>query len=383
MPSERWTVHGAVAWRHERTESSWRGSDRVGVSHTYSQGLQIQVIDLDRFDHDLIAQGRLASDGTFSVSFGREEFNLDRFENEDWPELWIVVSRETADGFVPVESFGLPRSRWVGHTIDVGRIELNPMLLALPDGERVADADGGGRARVSLEGDSLREHAELVRPEVERLTGWTIDLSDIGFVAASDFGDLMLADLTGSGIEVPWYLRFAMRTYFAGSALGGYGATSRAVGVSPQCSRLSSESLQVILGHELVHVGQFAHVPNLLERLQTALGDLLNDQQMLDSDAAGIVDVITSSELWSIKVALEGQATWVQQALQSTRPLAGPIEPDPSLAGRLVMALASRFGPTDAEQLRGEQYRVGLQAARESSIAGAPATLPEWLTGGH
>lgn len=124
-----------------------RSESTVGDFEAWG-GAWVQVIDLDRFRHDLIAEGPTLADGSFCVLFTIPEFNLDLFEHEEWPELWITVSRRTSDGdLVAMESVGIPRSAWTGTTAVLDDVLVDRWMFALPETEHVP-VPGRHRRRV-------------------------------------------------------------------------------------------------------------------------------------------------------------------------------------------------------------------------------------------
>ena len=384
---ERWTVSGTVQWRSRRvvgspdaTAQPTQIETRVSPVNTW-----IQIIDLDRFRHDLISEGAPREDGSFTTSFGRSEFNLDRFENEDWPDLWVVIARRTDAGPIPIESFGLPRHRWNGRSADLGSIDLDPHLFQLPGSEDVPSASAGTRDRVDLDADLARTLAAGVAPEVERLTGWPIALDNLSFDITDRFADHFaeyLDDVAATFIDPEqWWFRAAANLVANDFVTALYVPQTNTIAINEGCSELPSDSIQVVVGHELVHAAQFANIPNLTERITVAFGDLIETIDLARHDAAELESTITNSEIHRIMTALEGQAVWVQAQLARERSLAPTPTVRPSIIGRLLRVVAARVGLDGIAQSKVSQYQQGfIEASELARLNGS--SLPDWLTKG-
>lgn len=380
--SPLFTVRGRVWVRERDARVKQLGADSQPVEpldddfHTPWGGAWVQVMDLDRFRHDLVAEGPTQADGTFEVDFTTDEFNLDTFEDETWPELWIVVSRTTADGErVAVDSRGVPRSLWVGQSVVIDDIVVDEWMYALPLTEEVPAANSPGGDRIELTPELLEQFARRVEPEVERWTGWTNLVDDVSFEVSDDLADAMMSHVP---IDLGFVTRGLVNQTVGRMVAALYEPMTKTIFVHPRCEAFNSEGMKVVLGHELVHAGQFRECEDLVGTIARSYAQLLG--QIEDSGTTDVAEMIQESDMNRVMTELEGQAMWVQQQIQAGRPMASLVFSELSIPGQLLSAVARRLG----FDLKLDQYARGaaLFAQRKRGAGGPPALAP-WIVAGE
>jgi hypothetical protein len=76
----------------------------------------VALVDADAVFDDLLGAGRTYEDGLFRLAFTRQAFNQERFEHEQYPDLYVVLAgrQQPGDPLVPLVRRDFQGLRWAG-----------------------------------------------------------------------------------------------------------------------------------------------------------------------------------------------------------------------------------------------------------------------------
>ncbi|HEU4534841.1 MAG TPA: hypothetical protein VFS00_12010, partial [Polyangiaceae bacterium] len=280
-------------------------------------GAWVAVVDADPDLDDLLGVGACGAGGEFRLSFTAEAFNQEPAERELVPDLYLVLSVEADAGRVPV------RRHDVGPRPFEGDEDLGTIALPLRAGERptaapgLRVAPGAGKLvkRLRLDGALVDLAAREIAPLVEELTGWSGLLDGLTFEIVDSFADAyrrQTAALLG-------------RDDFDEAALERIGARARACDAGaaalfdparrvialnrPALERWNVDALKLAIGHELVHVGQWARHPELRRAHAAWVADFWSRAL-----ATPPREPPPTHDIWRLMANVEGYAHYVENA---------------------------------------------------------------------
>lgn len=368
-----------------------------------ASGVFIGIVERDYDDpDDLIGCGYARQDGFFRLSFTREAFNQDPGEDEDLPELYLVLSVRRSGALVPVARRDLPPMTFE-RIEDVGAIALP---FAAGDEPSAIEGDAlPGRAkrarRLTLDAPIIAMAAREVSMFVEVITGWEKLLEGVRFevvdslAAAHRIGtDNVLAR---AHLDAEQAARVeARRRGPRPEVVALFEPRERCIYLSrPMFESNNVDVLKLTLGHELVHVGQLIHHPELRELL-----DELHLEQLQAIAAQRKWPADRLREFFGVLANLEGYARYVEQALRLFYPcsdvvvhpdqLASFAEPDGAQAQVLgtmelvhaddVDAFVTVEALKDKEMTYVAGYRAYVERSRSGKVRFDPSLRPEVTT---
>jgi hypothetical protein len=349
---------------------------------------RIAVVSDDWFRDDLIGVGHTDKTGKFRLSFTRDEFNQEWGMEKDKPRLYIVVSTwserdQKLLAFETIEFFDLCFE--LGHE-DLGDICLSQWAEGKPLFDPEMDHTPGWSkqvARLNIDEDLVNECLVEITPLVEQLTGWRNLLDGLHVEVTDRMGEWALKDLvplmgleSGSFAEKCSSLLFDQCFKFAGL----YSPTHHTLVVNrPLMERNNLDALKVIIGHELVHVGQFKNYPHLIEEHNARLlefEELLNSVE--DSSLEDVVAKIKTLGMQGQMQELEGYAFYIQKDFLEVHYNMATFFPHSSLfesaLKTLLGVLELEAGLQQVQELKSSQYTDGADAYRQAAgIAWGPA----------
>ena len=238
----------------------------------------LSVLDEDTYSDDLIGVGAPAPDGSFCVSFTREAFNQDWFENEDLPDLYIVVSKVDGEGnSTPVFQKDFPGLRFEGGSESLGLIEITDSSPATTVKGSIL-YDFSNVRRVSVDDEVITHVLEGVTERVEALTGWKSVAKDLPVKQTYELlrviNGITAAAIGKKPDELPWWSE--LHQQLQKSVLGGIAAVYDpfAQQVWLDHGLLGQAGLDIMkasVAHELVHAGQFSAHAELVEDYRQSL----------------------------------------------------------------------------------------------------------------
>lgn len=342
-------------------------------------GLFLAIVDEDDLDEDdLLGLGKTREDGTFNLTFLGSEFRQDAFEMEATPDIKIVVSVLVDNVYKPIFIRGFANLGWGwgGGRVDLGDIMVHgydpntPRILegveALPGYEKTS-------SRLEIDDDMLRYCLAEVAPLVEKLTGWRNLLDGLEVAVADGTSSYSMRDsLVAQGID-PGSFNARLLTFFADHLLApGMGCALYDPGThTVVCNRsvmhqVGLDALKVIMGHELVHVGQYKHTPGLKAYVKATLIDLATRPQVDPDEARAKLRYNTE---------LEGYARYIEEDFlrKDHYPMA-TLFYHASFTDRLLHGLVGLLSPdtNDATATKLAQYVDGLELYRKRQVGTTP-----------
>jgi hypothetical protein len=241
------------------------------------QDILLSVLDSDDYADDLIGVGTPTSDGRFCVSFTREAFNQDWFENEDLPDLYIVVSKLDDEG-TPTAFF---QKEYPGRTFVGGKEDLAKIVVTDDSPATTAKGsviyDFSNVRRVDVDDEVIAHVLEAVTQRVQAVTGWDDVAKGVPIKQTYELLSVIqgiTAGAIGKEKELPWWTELHQRVQK--SVLGGIAAVydpfDREVWLDHGLlGQAGLDIMKASVAHELVHAGQFDHYPDLVNTYRTSL----------------------------------------------------------------------------------------------------------------
>ena len=328
----------------------------VNASGEPIRDLLVSILDSDKVADDLIGVGTPMNDGRFCVSFTREAFNQDWFENEDLPDLYVVVSTIGDDG-VPEAIFqrDFPGLRFEGGNEDLGRIEIDTTSPATTVKGSVF-YDFSNVRRVDVDDEVIAHVLDAVVGRVESVTGWKGIAEGIPVKQTVQLLEVIseiTAGAIGSEQALPWWTDMHQRVQQ--TVLGGMVAVYDPFAEDIWLDRnlLGQAGLDIMkasVAHELVHAGQFRQHPALVEAYRRSLvaHDLRLRYSTRDDASEGIPSELTRELLpaFAFMCNLEGYARYVEAQFFRTTHTAQRYVPQIRmglLLGSVPVLTAARF----------------------------------------
>ena len=342
-------------------------------------GIRVAIVERDEDNpDDLLGVGVTGEQGQFQIAFTRREFNQDPGEDEEAPDLYAVFSRLSGQSYRAVGRCDLPRADPGG---DLGQIQ----VALSPEGtfvEGLGATPGVDKAVVRLHiDDPLVAHCLLeVAPMVESLTGWSGLLDDLPVRINPDFGAHWQARLseyidTGCATASP-EAHQSFLTNMNGT-MAAYDPFEDALIVNATwLDRSNLDALKVVLGHELVHVGQYRNTPDLREQHRTyanTLQDLLAAPG--DTDRGEIARALRQSTWHQALTRIEGYAEYIQKDFLEKHYNLATFFNHRSVFEAFTQSLLQGALPdagTMAE-VKSDQYAEGIELFRRRGRRGEPS----------
>lgn len=325
-------------------------------------GVGIAVVDQDALRDDLLGVGRTAVDGSFRISFCRSEFNQDIGEREALPDIQIILSAR-----IEGAERAFFRRSFPGLSFPYGMEDLGPVVVdtwrkrldPLP-GVEARPGHGKDVRRLRLDDELVRHCLEEVAPLVESITGWPHLLSGVRFRISSLAGLAEDATLEDAGLR---WLRQRACGYIA-----AYNPLEHVIYIDrARTERLNLDGMKVVMGHELVHVGQCRLHPEVAARRAA--------KPRAEADVAD--QLVQWEDTW-----VEGYAYYLERDfIQAHYNLATFFQHAP-LLDAAVLETAGAWLPPDSggEELSSmfRRYRRAIThyRARQSGSSAAPFVLP-------
>lgn len=124
--------------------------------------------------------------------------------------------------------------------------------------------------------ESMALHLRRVEPYVSRATGWSGLANDVTVEVTSRLDRPLEHILLNAGLEVRAAARLALRLAMGVMFGALYDPWRRTIFVNRGWLHVQNvDQLAVLLGHELVHVGQFDHTPGLMDEYREELVERL------------------------------------------------------------------------------------------------------------
>lgn len=168
----------------------------------------------------------------------------------------------------------------------------------------------------------VRRVMTQVEPDVERLTGWSLDVDSLGVrVLPKNRGyeDILLARLLGAGVQVDGYedrniVEKLVEYIVEGNVIAAYEPSSSTVMVvGENVDDSNMDGLRLVLAHELVHRGQHLHHPELFERIDSIVRNVF---RLLASEHVTMKSLLSEMrKIQSLMTLMESHAYYVQETL--------------------------------------------------------------------
>ena len=235
-------------------------------------GVWIAIVDADPEYDDLLGVGVANAEGEFRLTFTTEAFNQEAGEEEERPDLFLVASLPRSLGVhTPVLRRDFPGLRFDTKE-DLGLITLPVAKGAEPSWAKGLRPSPGATKlvrRIHLDDELVEHAAREVVSLVEELTGWSNLLDGVKLAIVDDFHELQerafIAHLGRTRLSE------AERAFAAERAEGCdvrvmalWDNRERTIFLNrPVMEAQNYDALKVVLGHEIVHVGQSLRHPEI------------------------------------------------------------------------------------------------------------------------
>lgn len=311
-----------------------------------------------------LGSGKTDELGEFRISFTSREFNLHRrFFRRRHPRIVLVFSVECEGKLQNVCRYTAILDFERNTSIDAGEIRIDNWE-PLPAERRWRDVQPGLAEGVRLDVDRELVYACLqeVAPKVERLTGWRGLLEDLEIAVTNNYRKSVFRLVGELGVATSFWDRTALRLLFK-MFMAQYEPLSQVLVVHQRpCARCNLDGLKVILGHELVHVGQFKHSPTIVRQYRESLQWLRRTMEDTKLTFREMVENLDYSLHQDFMSQIEGYATYIQRYLERYYNCA-EIVPPRTLLPRTVLRLISFVIPDLNElfRVKSEQYQGGVE----------------------
>lgn len=336
----------------------------------------LAVVDEDDLNEDdLIGLGKTLPGGHFHVTFLSSEFNQDVLEMDLAPDIKIVASAMFGDERKAIFARRYPHLGWTwtsGGEVDLGDIPIegyDPDNLVPLEGEDPTPGYLKSADRLEIDDDMVRYCMAEVAPIVEKLTGWSGLLEGLNVAVEDGTSRYTLAEtLDAQGIapdsmEARISAWIADRVLAPGMGCALYDPPTHTIVINRRSmNQVGLDALKVMIGHELVHVGQFKYTPGLKEFVRAYLREIPaqpTPEQLEEMQAKA-----------AYNTELEGYASYIETDYLRARhyPLA-TLFYHASFADKVVHAVISMMttdeGSADASEAKASQYTDGLARYRE------------------
>ncbi len=237
----------------------------------------LSLLDSDTYSDDLIGVGAPGPDGRFRVTFTREAFNQDWLENEDIPDIYLVVSRmDENGGLKPFFEKAYPTLSFVGGKEDLGDVVLTADFpVSSSKGSSLFDL--GRVRRVDVDDEVIAHVLSSVSSDIEKYTGWR-DVAH-GVPIKQTYQILnVVTEITSTAIGaskcLPWWTELYQRVQqsMVGGLAAHYDPFNKEIWIDRNVlGQAGLDIMKASVAHELVHVGQFRSYPELVQKYRTSL----------------------------------------------------------------------------------------------------------------
>ena len=351
------------------------------------QNLKLAVVDSDRLFDDLLGVGFTDGNGEFQLSFTREEFNQDLFENDSVPSLRLIFSIVHEGEFKVVHQATFPGLGFETLSEDLGAICIETWDKVPTFFEGVDPTPGLDKRveRLNIT-DELIEHClDEVAPMVESLTGWESLLDDVTVVITDDLSPY-LQSFSGLFEGKPsWLFRKLSRmlerlSTWSSQIVAFYEPNVKSIVIhrSRASNCVNLDGLKVILGHELVHVGQFKHCPEMIAQYNSQLNWLTHFLDELGAQGEinfeEIRAAIEKSALQEYMSELEGYAAYIQHEFLEKHYNMATFFTHASMFDGILRGIMSNALPelTESQNLKHRQYLEGHNAYKALEVGNRP-----------
>ncbi|MCF7859607.1 MAG: hypothetical protein K9N07_09870 [Candidatus Cloacimonetes bacterium] len=339
----------------------------VDKNHNPISGILVTILDKDLIFDDLMAMGTTGDDGIFLFNFTTDEFRLDFLEFETTPDIYCYFSllddkKQEVITLKKQEFF----KRKFNQEEDLGDIVLdNYLSRAVPEDLQdieIFELDKKAKKRLNITEDLVESCVNEVLPLVEQATNWHDILDGIHFEIINNKSGMkrIIEKLfeyyqTALGIEddlvyMPWLFYKILTAILYNSISALYFPGDKTIYINNHtCQYINLDYLKVILGHEIVHAGQFKSVSNLKPALESYLNELLQEvsedrsaTEVEELEFEELLKIVKNSKIQNAMTALEGHAYFIQKEyLEKHYNCATGFNHSTGLLYRLLM---SRFG---------------------------------------
>lgn len=281
--------------------------------------LRLAIVDKDLMLDDLIGVGFTNEEGRFKIDFTHSEFNQELGENEKTPDIYIVFSTFKENRFVAIDKQEFYHLKFKNLKEDLGTITIETFVEKpqfLPD---INPTPGYNKKvkRLKLSNEMVAYCLEEVCPRVETLTSWKNLLDDLNFEISNNFSETMVQTAKVIDPEINMFFTSLIIKPMAANTYATYDPFSHTIFINEELvSQSNFDALKVVLGHELVHVGQFKYYPELKRKQKEAYKDLLKLINETTEDASGVFEKIQKTKFSEFMNSIEGYASYIQDFLQ-------------------------------------------------------------------
>jgi len=337
--------------------------------------LRVAVVEQDALIDDLLGVGMTDERGAFRISFTTKEFNQEPFEHETSPDIYLVLSAYRDGKFVAVDRQEFPGLAFADGVADLGLIKIQswdeePTILSHQNPTPGLKLNV---VRLNIDHDLVRHCLEEVGPLVESLTGWPGLLESTSVEIEEDAVAFWAKTMGSFDLGLPDLAKRVLSHVVFKKALAAYAPHAKRIVVNGKEAVFSNlDGLKVILGHELVHRGQFLYEPGLLARYDAAVRELR--PKLLDADLSirGFLAWFLASPLQQLMKHMEGYAAHVQtDFLQTYYNCAMPLVHVGLLERMLAPVLPHLF--KEMAEVKVKQYTEGRAWYRERQEGNLPA----------
>lgn len=347
-------------------------------------GIRLAIVDRDHLRDDLLGVGFSDELGEFRISFHNSEYNQELFENEKFPDIYVVLSQYVEGRYLPFAMREFGSLRFDTSRVSLGDISADPEhpeedaigLTATPGLEKKV-------ARLDLNDQLMTHCVKEVAPLIAQWTSWAL-LDNIKIRITAEFGECLTKGLLSGGLELDAASAKTMGQTISMSALAVYEPFGGEILINqPACRQCSLDGMKIILGHELVHAGQFLFFPDALADYRTNLNRLFQSVQVLPDDVQikdeMFWELIGNSSLQEQMKELEGYAFYIQKDFLEKWYNCAIVIPHQSMITRIIRGVAPLLGIDleTAKEIKGQQYLAGRDSFRQRQQGNQPASFRE------
>ena len=350
---------------------------RITVPQGYPLGhFRVAVVSDDWFRDDLIGVGISDAQGEFRLSFTDDEFNQDWGISKAVPKLYIVVSAGFNGQLKGIQQFDFPHLSFEHGHEDLGDLLITEWVDGLPKANDDLDPTPGWSKqvdRLDIDVDLVKDCLVEVTPLVEQLTGWRHLLDDLKIEVVEQAGEYLIKDLADLiDIEADSFAAKIVEKILDHSAayLGLYDPIRHTMVINKdKMEPHNLDALKVVIGHELVHVGQFKYHPELIEEHKKRFATL---KSMFSEQNLNFEELQAKFESLGFQTQmkeLEGYAYYIQKDyLEAHYNLATFFEHTSIFESIIRAFMEHTLDKNQVEsmtQLKAKQYIEGAQQFRE------------------
>jgi hypothetical protein len=340
----------------------------VNIKGDPISGIKVSIVDKDFFYDDLLGVGFTDSSGSFRIEFTEKEFNQNFFENEVLPDIYLVFSsydlNEKKYKTVDLQEFF--SLKFENKMESLGNIVIKSFDFSNHNLKNQDPTPGISKRvkRLNLDDELLSHCLTEVTPIVEYLTGWKDLLLNLNFKITNDFTEVFsnLMSINGSK-KIDMFEKIIFKSISKGF-LALYDPSTHCIYIhKDRVSLQNLDAVKVILGHELVHVGQFKYFPELIQEQRKAVQFLQSLETVEFDSISDFIIKFKDSEYNLFMQKIEGYAYYIQtEYLQNYYNCATFFEQG-SIIQDLIIVLLNKLGMDleSVSQLKNSQYIEGRE----------------------